>query len=171
MSAYRDALRQAMRKLSGFNEALFLGQSLAFGGTAMAGTFDLVQRGKVLEVPVFENTQLGMAIGYALVGGLPICCYPRIDFLLEATSQLVNHLDKFPAMGLMPKVIVRTAIGDTNPLDPGPQHHGDYAAGFAAMLDRVVVFAPKTPEEVEIAYDSALKNIQSSVIVERLDLY
>ena len=40
--------------------------------------------------------------------------FPRWNFLLLATNQLVNHLDKFSDMsdgGYQPKAIIRTSIG------------------------------------------------------------
>ena len=37
---------------------------------------------------------MGMSIGLALNGYIPITCFPRFDFLILAFNQLVNHLDK-----------------------------------------------------------------------------
>ena len=46
-----------------------------------------------LELPVFEDTQMGMTLGLALEG-FPISCFPRFDFVLLGLNQLVNHMDK-----------------------------------------------------------------------------
>ena len=41
---------------------------------------------------------MGLSLGLALQGFVPVSIYPRIDFLLSATNQLVNHLDKIRLM-------------------------------------------------------------------------
>ena len=88
---------------------------------------------KKLELPVFEDAQMGMSIGLALNGYVPITCYPRFDFLILAMNQLVNHLDKIRKMSrneMKPKVIIRTSIGSKIPLDGGPQHTQNYTKVF-----------------------------------------
>ena len=49
---------------------------------------------KRIELPVFEETQMGMTLGMALNGSVPISIFPRWNFLILATNQIVNHLDK-----------------------------------------------------------------------------
>ena len=49
---------------------------------------------KKIELPVFEDVQMGLSTGLALQGFIPITCYPRFDFLILAMNQLVNHLTK-----------------------------------------------------------------------------
>ena len=39
---------------------------------------------------------MGMSLGLSLKGYKVISIYPRWNFLLCATNQLVNHVDKFP---------------------------------------------------------------------------
>ena len=88
---------------------------------------------KKIELPVFEEVQMGMSIGLAMEGYLPVTCYPRFEFLLLAMNQLINHLDKIRTMSngeFKLKVIVRTAIGAKKPLDGGPQHTQDYTSSL-----------------------------------------
>ena len=37
---------------------------------------------------------MGMTLGLALEGYIPVSCFPRFDFLILALNQLVNHIDK-----------------------------------------------------------------------------
>ena len=37
---------------------------------------------------------MGIAIGLSMSGYIPICIFPRFNFLLSAINQIVNHLDK-----------------------------------------------------------------------------
>ena len=60
---------------------------------------------------------MGMSLGLAMNGYIPITCYPRFDFLILAFNQL-NHLDKIRSMSwneITPKVIIRTLR--SKPLD------------------------------------------------------
>ncbi len=169
MSAYFEALCAAMNKLSENPKAIFIGQSLLHGGTAMARTMRDVPRSQIFEVPVFENAQLGIAIGMALGGALPVCCFPRINFLLEATSQLVQHLDKIPHYSAYrPKVIVRTAIASSAPLDPGPQHVGDYSGALDQMFGEIALVRVVDPRR---EYAWAAADGRSSLLVEDLGAY
>ena len=68
-------------------------------------------------MPVFEDAQMGMSLGLAMNGFVPITCYPRFDFLILAFNQLVNHLDKVRKMSrneIKPRVIIRTSVGSKN---------------------------------------------------------
>lgn len=162
-----------MSLCAGQPRSVFLGQSVRVKGTAMFGTLEGVPIEKRIELPVFENTQLGMAIGMSLAGDLPICIFPRWNFLLEATSQLVQHLDKMPLYGngYRPKVIIRTAVATAIPLDPGPQHLGDFTDAFRAMLQTVRVVRLDAAEQVVPEYRAALERDGSTLLVERTELY
>jgi len=119
-----------------------------------------------VELPVIEDFQMGYCIGLSLGGYLPVCIYPRMDFLVLAFNQLVNHLDKLPQLGWKPKVIVRTRVGSTWPLNAGPQHTQNHARALDMMLESVFVIEARTPREVIAAYTSALAMEESCVIVE-----
>lgn len=111
--------------------------------------------------------QLGLCIGAALTGHLPISIYPRINFLLEATSQLVQHLDKLPLYSAWrPKVIIRTAVAHDEPMDPGPQHLGDYSEALRDMLSTVAVVRLHRAEDVVPSYRWALDSGGSTILVE-----
>ena len=172
--SYFDELTRAMGLLAKDPKIIFMGQSVAFPGTAMFRTLVDVPKNQLLELPVAEDMQMGMAIGMSLAGYLPICIFPRWNFLLLALNQLVNHLDKLPLMsknGYRPKVIIRTAIATPNPLDPGPQHLGDYTAAVSSMLSTVNVVRLEQASEIVVAYDQAIRRDNSSLIVERMDCY
>ena len=64
------------------SDTVFLGQAIGFSGHAISNTMGNVPQDKRVELPVFEETQLGMATGMALEGWIPITCYPRFDFFI-----------------------------------------------------------------------------------------
>ena len=145
---YKEELIKSMNWLSKKNNTIFLGQSVSYSGNAIFNTLKDVDESKKIELPVFEDLQMGISTGMALNGFVPISCYPRFDFLILAMNQLVNHLDKFQIMsGLIykPKVIIRVAIGSKKPLNGGVQHTQDYTKVMKEMLSEINVVLLKNP--------------------------
>lgn len=158
------------------SDVLFLGQAVEVAGTSISNTLRDIERDKLLEMPVAEDFQMGFSIGLALNGTIPICIFPRWNFLLLATNQLVNHLDKFPLYShgeFSPRVIVRTAIGSERPLNPQAQHVGDFTDAFRLMLKNVEIVRLEEPEQIFEAYKFAYQRAdqKSTVLVEYGDYY
>lgn len=151
--------------------AYFIGQSMRYPSNAMFKTLHAVPMEQRIEVPVFEDVQMGMSLGYALGGALPVTCFPRMDFLLLAANQLVNHLDKLPYTPHRAKVIVRTSVGAKWPLHSGHQHTQDHAAAFRLMLRTVEVIELNCARDVLPGYAQAMAAPGSVLVVERQDLY
>jgi pyruvate/2-oxoglutarate/acetoin dehydrogenase E1 component len=169
MTEYFEAICAAMTSLGQREDSIFIGQSIAYPGTAMTDTLKGVPNHKLIEVPVFEETQCGMAIGMALYGLLPICIYPRWNFLLLATNQIVNHLDKIPLFShgeYNPRVLIRVGVPTPHPLDPGEQHLGNFAEAFRMMLKTVQVLELHQSEEIGPAYDNAVNYEGSTILAE-----
>ena len=117
---------------------------------------------------------MGMAIGMALQSFLPICVFPRWNFLLRAADQLVNHLDRLPIYSdgaYRPKVIIRTAIPSTEPFNPQSQHDDDFGTAFRYMLRTIPVRIIEDAESVVPFYEQALASDTSTLLVERSHLY
>ena len=120
MSHFKTAVNAAMLMLAMDERTVFVGQSVRYDGAAIYHSLEGIPIHKRVEFPVVENLQLGYCTGLSLAGKLPICIYPRMDFMLLAMDALVNHLDKLPAFGWKPKVIIRARVGQRKPLDAGP---------------------------------------------------
>ena len=93
---------------------IFIGQAIEFPGTAMHNTIKEIDKKKLLELPVAEEMQMGLSLGLAMEGNVPISIFPRWNFLLYGVNQLINHIDKFEIMNgkkIKPKIIIRTSIG------------------------------------------------------------
>src|SRR3990167_10732141 len=78
------AVNQAMLMLAADERTLFVGQSVAYDGATMYHSIAGVPMEKRLEMPVIEDFQLGFCLGLSLKGRIPVCIYPRMDFLLLA---------------------------------------------------------------------------------------
>lgn len=168
---YHGELCRAMTMLADAG-AVFVGQAVACDGTAMRSTLKHLPPQQLLEFPVAENCQAGFCTGIALAGGFPVCIFPRINFMLECVSQICNHLDKIPLYSdWRPRVIIRTAVATDKPLDPGPQHVGDYTMAFRHMLKTVHVARIDRAEDIVPIYQHAMEREGSSLIVEDLGRY
>jgi len=171
---YKDELTKAMELLSLDERTIFLGQTVAYTGSAIHKTLESIPLERRIELPLIEDAQMGMSIGLALQGYIPISVFPRMDFLIVATNQLVNHLDKIAEMSnyqFNPKVIIRTAIGSTKPLYPGLQHCSDYSKALEIMLSKVKVVKLEKSSQIVPAYKTALEGKDSSLLIEVSDLY
>ena len=139
---YKSELIRSMNWLAKQRDTIFLGQACKVSGHAISSTLVEVPEEKRIELPVFEETQMGISTGMALEGYVPITMYPRFDFFILACNQLVNHLDKMRDMSkgeMTPRVIIRVAIGTKNPIDAGPQHTQDHTEAFRKNLTEVNV--------------------------------
>lgn len=167
--SYKEEVIKAMELLARDPRTLFIGQTVLYPSGPVYGTLLTVPKEKKIEVPIFEDTQLGMCIGLSLVGYIPICIFPRFDFLICAMNQLVNHLDKIEEMSVgefRPKVIVRVIIGATKPLYPGLQHCSDYTGGFKKILKNIEVKKLVKAESVVAEYKKALDLDGSTILIE-----
>ena len=173
---YKDELTKAMELLAKDKRVIFLGQNIVYPGSIMSSSLQKIPNSKKVELPLIEDAQMGMSIGLSLEGYIPVSIYPRIDFLIIATNQLVNHLDKIEEMScgqFKPKVIIRTAIGSTKPLYPGLQHCSDYTKGLQSMLKKVEVIKLVKSKDIIPAYRYALKrkDSRSTLLIEVANFY
>ncbi len=168
---YKNELIRSMSFLAKNKKTIFLGQSVKYSGNAIFNTLSHIENSKKVELPVFEDIQMGLSIGLALDGFIPVSCYPRFDFLILAMNQLVNHLDKFRRMSnneFKPRVIIRTSIGANKPLDGGLQHTQDFTKMFKNILKEINVVLLKEPSQIFGEFKKSLlrKDGKSSLIIE-----
>ena len=100
------------------------------------------------------------------MGKIPVCIFPRMDFMLLAMNQIVNHLDKPPLFGRHPKGILKTTVGQKTPLDAGPQHTQNHTEACKFMFKTVRVRQVTRAQDVKLAYEDAMSWPGSSLIVE-----
>jgi len=77
---YFEELVRAMDFLAEDNRTLFIGQAVAYPGTAITNTLKNIPLEKLIELPVAEEMQMGMTVGLALAQMVPISIYPRWNF-------------------------------------------------------------------------------------------
>lgn len=173
---YFDELKRTMEWIAQKPKTIFLGQAVGVPGTFMYQTLRDCPEEKRFEMPVNESFQMQFTIGLALEGYVPVSVYPRQNFLLLATADMVNLLDKIPAItsnDVVPKVIIRTAAGPFEPVHPGHQHVGNYIEGFRNMLSWINVVELNEPEEIFPAYKEAIEreDNKSTLMIEHGNYY
>lgn len=172
---YFSELKRSMVYLAKQKKTLFIGQAVEYPGTAMYNTLSTVSRRKKLELPVAEEMQMGVTLGMALNGLIPVSIYPRWNFLLLAVNQLINHIDKINDISdgeFDPRIIIRTAVGSKRPLNPQSQHLGDFTKFFKESCKNINIQKLNKSEDIFKTYKSALisKN-KINLIVEVADFY
>lgn len=161
---YRGEMTRAMELLAEDPRVVFIGQAVGYPGTYMSSTLSGPE--SRIELPVAEEMQMGMSIGFALSGHVPVSIYPRWNFLILAANQLVNHLDKMKA-----HVIVRVGVGSCHPMHPGVQHIGDFTEPFRAMCQNTHFKRLHRAKQIVPAYSEALERAGPTVLVEYAEKY
>ena len=65
---YKNALTNAMTSLGQKEDTVFIGQQVLWQGNPMSTTLTEVPKDKLIELPVMEESQMGMSLGMAMAG-------------------------------------------------------------------------------------------------------
>jgi pyruvate/2-oxoglutarate/acetoin dehydrogenase E1 component len=173
---YFDELKRTMEWVAQQPRTIFVGQTVAGPGTFMYSTLRDVPKDRTLEMPINESFQMQFTLGLGLAGYIPISVYPRLNFLLLATGDMANMLDKIADLSSsqwLPKVLIRVAVGPDAPVHPGHQHVGNYAEAFRKMFNWIEVVELDEPEQIFPAYKHALEreDQRSTMLIEHGNYY
>lgn len=174
---YFDELTRTMEWVAEQPRTKFIGQSVVWDGHALFKTLKNVPMWKRLELPVFEDFQMGMSIGMAMEGWIPINIYPRFDFLIIAANQITNHLANLRLVSdgeFKRRVITRVSVGAVTPLYPGPQHCQDHTEALKLLCrDEIEVVSLMNKEDIFPAYKQAIERPDGkpTILIEHSELY
>ena len=175
MTTYLSEIQKSMKVISKKKNSIFLGQSVKYPGSSIFESLKYVKENKKFELPVFEDTQMGITLGLALEGFFPISCFPRFDFLVLGLNQLINHLDKIDYLSnkkFSSKIYIRTMIGSKKPLDAGQHHTQNHSSGLRKILKKIKIVELKNKHQVLKLYKHHLKSKENIILfVEDGDLY
>lgn len=137
ISKYRDHIASEMKWLARKSKTVFIGEGLINAGR-IYGTMDGVPLRKCIEMPIAENLIMGAAIGLAIAGYRPVVVFQRMDFMLIAADQIINHLVAIPKMSggtVKLNVIIRAIVGSqSETFDVGLQHQQDHTELFRKYM-------------------------------------
>ncbi len=155
---YLEAIREAQARALAEDDRVFIyGQDVggSFGG-AFKATKGLGKQypDRVLDSPISEDAQVGLAIGAAIEGMRPIVEMQFADFSSVAFSQIVNQAATLYWRTQVPcPIVVRLPSGGTS--GGGPFHSQSMEAIYAHYPGLVVM----TPATVEDAYHMLLEAV------------
>lgn len=161
---YLEAIRAAQHKLLADDPRVFIyGQDIADFGGAFKATKRLAEEfpGRVLDSPIAEDAQVGLAIGAALEGMRPIVEMQFADFSTCGYTQIVQHAATMYWRTNTPcPIVLRLPTGGTP--GAGPFHSQSLEAIYAHYPGLVVM----TPATVEDAYSMLIEavNIDDPVL-------
>src|SRR6202165_6060485 len=172
---YRQALHDGLREeLLRDDNVFLLGEEIGnFEGSykITAGLLKEVGPRRVVDTPIVENGFVGMAIGAAMLGLLPIVEIMTINFIVLAMDQIVNHAAKIYSMfgGQCPiPLVIRTPGGGGNQL--AATHSQNLEVWFAHVPGLKVV-APSTPADARAILQASVREYNPVIFLENLALY
>ncbi len=155
---YLEAIREAQARALARDEHVFIyGQDVGGFGGAFKATKGLAKEypERVLDSPISEDAQIGLAIGAAIEGMRPIVEMQFADFSSVAFSQIVNQAATMFWRTQVPcPIVVRLPSGGT--AGGGPFHSQSMEAIYAHYPGLVVM----TPATVEDAYHLLLAAVE-----------
>ena len=145
---YLEAIREAQARALARDERVFIyGQDVGAFGGAFKATKGLAKEypERVLDSPISEDAQIGMAIGAAIEGMRPIVEMQFADFSSVAFSQIVNQAATMFWRTQVPcPLVVRLPSGGTA---GGGPFHSQSMEGIYAHYPGLVVMTPATVED------------------------
>jgi pyruvate/2-oxoglutarate/acetoin dehydrogenase E1 component len=148
MITYLEAIRTAQAQALREDDRVFIyGQDIGRFGGAFKATKGLAMEfpGRVLDSPISEDAQIGLAVGAAIEGMRPIVEMQFADFSSVAFNQIVNQAATHFWRTQVPcPIVVRLPSGGT--AGSGP-FHSQCMEGLYAHYPGLVVMTPATVED------------------------
>jgi pyruvate dehydrogenase E1 component beta subunit len=172
---YHQALAEAVAQMMEADERVFIfgegvpDPKVIFGSTA--GLREKFGSERVFDMPLSENAMTGVAIGAALAGMRPVMTHQRIDFMMLAMDQIVNHAAKrcYTSGGTQAvPLTIRCIIG--RGWGQGSQHSQSLHSLFAHIPGLKVVM-PTTPHDAKGLLISAIEDDNPVICIEHRWLY
>lgn len=150
---YSKAIDETFKQMMEKDERIIvMGQGVDnpwFVGMSMVGLVKKFGNKRVIDSPVSENGITGIAIGAAIAGLRPIVLHPRMDFMLLAMDQIVNHAAKWHYM-FGGKVKVPITIRGI--INRGKEQAAQHSQSLQAMFIHapgIKVVMPSTPYDAK----------------------
>jgi pyruvate/2-oxoglutarate/acetoin dehydrogenase E1 component len=160
------ALQQEMER----NERVFVyGEGINDAGAYLNSTDGIAARfgeARCFDVPNCEDALVGLGIGSALMGYRPVFVSLRVDFLMLAMNQIINHAARWPAMTgyqITVPLTIRALIG--RGWGQAAQHSGALYSMFANVPGLEVVL-PSSPMEGAGLLLTALRSDKTTIVID-----
>jgi pyruvate dehydrogenase E1 component beta subunit len=169
--ALRDAMAEEMRR---DEDVLVMGEDVAvFQGSfkVTEGLLDEFGEERVRDMPISENSIVGMGVGAAMGGLRPVVEIMTVNFALLAMDQIVNHAAAIPYMfggQVRVPLVIRMPGGGGHQL--GPTHSHSFEALFV-QIPGLLVACPSTPADAKGLLKAAIRDDNPVIFIEHETLY
>jgi pyruvate dehydrogenase E1 component beta subunit len=169
--ALRDAMAEEMRQ---DENVLVMGEDVAvFQGSfkVTEGLLDEFGEKRVRDMPISENSIVGMGVGAAMGGLRPVVEIMTVNFALLAMDQIVNHAAAIPYMfggQVRVPLVIRMPGGGGHQL--GPTHSHSFEALFL-QIPGLLVACPSTPADAKGLLKAAIRDDNPVIFIEHETLY
>ncbi len=150
---YKDAIREATGLIMKKDSSVFvMGEGVDDPGGVFGTTVGLEKafgKKRVFDTPIAENAITGVALGAAIRNLRPIVIHMRMDFLLPAMDQIINHISKWSYMfngKLKAPLVIRTIIGRGW---GSAAQHSQSLQGLFMHVPGLKIVMPTTPYDVK----------------------
>jgi pyruvate/2-oxoglutarate/acetoin dehydrogenase E1 component len=172
---FRRAIAEALSEEMIRDERIYLiGEDIGKNGGSFGvtlGMYDQFGPKRVIDAPISELAQVGIAAGSCLMGMRPIVEMMFLDFLFLAMDQVINTVAKmryiYGEAGKMPMVI-RVACGAG--LQAGPTH-GQGLYSMFAHVPGIKVVMPSTPYDAKGLLITSIRDDDCVLFCENMRLY
>lgn len=172
---YGEAIRDAVvQKMLADHRVFVLGIGVTDHKGVFGSTIGLLEQfgaERILETPASESATVGVCIGASLQGMRPIMVSQRVDFMLLALDQVINHAAKWKWMfggAQRIPIVIRMIVG--RGWGQGPQHSQSMHALFA-HIPGLKVIAPATAYDAKGLLVSSIEDDDPVVFIEHRRLY
>lgn len=160
-TTYADAIREGFEFLLANHPKCFcIGQGLWspwYVGRTMDRLEQKFGRDRVIDTPVSEWAETGVALGASLFGYRPIVIHPRMDFMVLASDPIVNQAAKWSSMlggQVAPAMTIRGIINRGG--EQGAQHSQALHAWYAHIPGLRVVMPATARDARDLLIASVL---------------
>jgi len=125
-----------------------------------------IGKARMIEMPVAENGLCGIAVGAALMGKRPVISFHRVEFVLLAIEQIVNHAAKahYLSQGRhRVPLLIRLIIG--RGWGQGPEHSQSLETLFASFPGLKVIM-PAYPGDAKGMIAAAVSDDNPVICIE-----
>jgi pyruvate dehydrogenase E1 component beta subunit len=164
-------LREEMRRNGNM---VILGEDVGRDGGVFRATEGLVDEfgaERVIDTPLSEDGIVGMAIGMALYGLVPVVEIQFLDFIYPAFNQIVSELAKFRyrSGGQYPThVVIRAPYGGGV---KGGLYHSQSTEAYFIHTPGLVVLTPSSPQDTKGLLLSAIRSPDPVIFLEPKRIY
>jgi len=153
---------------------IVLGEDVGRNGGVFRATEDLQQKfGKerVVDTPLSESGIVGVAIGLAIYGMVPVAEIQFMGFIYAAMEQLISHAARIRARSrgrFSCPLVIRTPYGGGI---HAPEHHSESTEALFVHVPGLKVVVPSTPAETKGLLTSAIRDPDPVIFLEPARIY